>query len=140
MIAMEPRTPQIDRISTPHGSVLVVDDDAAVLNIICLILSRISELRISATCSAFQALEIFESNADGFDLVLTDLRMPEMSGVQLAETIHALRPDIPIIAVSATEFESEGCEAINDRIPKPFSAEALLSAIVRYCPSLANRP
>jgi two-component system cell cycle sensor histidine kinase/response regulator CckA len=135
MINMEPISSESAPVHGPHGTVLVVDDNAAVLNVICQILARVSEVRISATCSPTHALEIFESHADEIDLVFTDLRMPEMSGVQLAESIHALRPNVPIVAVSATESESEGCAAINERIPKPFSAQALLATVDRYCPT-----
>ena len=43
------------------------------------------------------ALERFQSNPDRFDLIITDMTMPQMSGVKLSEKIKTLRPEIPVI-------------------------------------------
>jgi YesN/AraC family two-component response regulator len=47
--------------------------------------------------SSLESLEIFKANPDGFDMVITDMTMPQMTGDQLAKELIAIRPGIPII-------------------------------------------
>ena len=47
--------------------------------------------------SSIEALELFKTRPDAFDLVITDLTMPNMTGDELAEKLMAIRPDIPVI-------------------------------------------
>lgn len=44
-----------------------------------------------------EALELFRSNPDRFDLVITDMTMPQMTGDKLAEDVMTIRPDMPVI-------------------------------------------
>ena len=53
--------------------------------------------RVTARSSSLEALALFQSNPDGFDLVLTDMMMPQMTGTSLAGEIKRLRPDIPVV-------------------------------------------
>jgi two-component system cell cycle sensor histidine kinase/response regulator CckA len=58
---------------------------------------RISDMMPSAPRVPSEALETFKAKPDGFDLVITDMTMPGMTGDQLAAEILQLRPDIPVI-------------------------------------------
>ena len=49
------------------------------------------------TIDALEALKMFETDPDGFDLIITDMSMPHMTGDQLAVKIHSIRPEIPIM-------------------------------------------
>ncbi|HDL98144.1 MAG TPA: response regulator, partial [Desulfobacteraceae bacterium] len=53
--------------------------------------------RVTAKTSSLEALALFRSQPDAFDLVITDQTMPEMTGVQLAGELLGIRPDLPII-------------------------------------------
>ena len=53
--------------------------------------------RVTARNNSPSALELFRSNPYGFDLVITDMTMPDLSGDKLAAQLVAIRPDIPII-------------------------------------------
>ena len=64
---------------------------------------------VTARESSLAALRLFREKPDGFDLVLTDLTMPNMTGDKLAAELLALRPDIPIIIV--TGFSEQMKEA-----------------------------
>jgi YesN/AraC family two-component response regulator len=48
-------------------------------------------------CCSLEALEAFRAEPDAFDLVITDVTMPSMTGIELAKELMAIRPDIPII-------------------------------------------
>jgi CheY-like chemotaxis protein len=56
--------------------------------------------RVVARTSSLESLVLFEQDPDAFDLVITDLTMPHLSGTALAEKMHALRPDLPVILSS----------------------------------------
>ena len=52
---------------------------------------------VTARTSSIEALEAFRNNPDTFDLVITDMTMPNMTGDDLAKELQQIRPDIPII-------------------------------------------
>ena len=82
----------------PRGSenILVVDDEKAMVDVTQSMIERLG-YQVSARTSSIEALEAFRSNPDRYDLVITDYTMPNMTGVELAEKLLDLRPDIPII-------------------------------------------
>jgi CheY-like chemotaxis protein len=55
---------------------------------------------VTARVNSLEALELFQKDPRAFDLVITDLVMPNMSGDQLAQQILAIRPDIPVILIT----------------------------------------
>lgn len=80
-------------------SLLFVDDEAA----LCLTASRMLQrlnYQVTIKTDPRQALELFHSNPEQFDLVITDLSMPSLSGIDLAAAIRKLRPRLPILLVS----------------------------------------
>ncbi len=70
--------------------------------------------------SSADALEAFRSNPASFDLVISDMSMPQMTGIQLAGKIRSIREDIPIII--CTGFS----EKMNDSIMKETGIKGLL--------------
>lgn len=87
-----------------------------------------------------QAVELFSSREpDTFQIILMDIRMPVMNGLEAAKTIRALEREdartIPIIAMTANSFESELKEVkeagMNDLITKPIDLEHLNSALLK---------
>lgn len=74
-----------------------------------------------------------EQDPDGWDLVLTDWSMPQMSGDRLAESVHALRPGLPVILCTGRgdqieQFAALGLAAI---LTKPVFGHKLIEAIDR---------
>ena len=88
-------------------SILLVEDEESVFKLEKLILERLGYQVIGRT-SSIEALEAFKANQDNYDLILTDMNMPNMTGAQLAEKIKAIKPEIPIII----------CTGFSDRINK----------------------
>jgi two-component system, cell cycle sensor histidine kinase and response regulator CckA len=76
--------------------ILFVDDERTVANVMQLMLEKLG-YKVSARTSSIEALEAFRNNPHGFDLVITDMTMPHMTGKDLAKEIMGIRSDIPII-------------------------------------------
>lgn len=79
-----------------HGRILLVDDRTEVAAIYRRVLESFG-YRVDAFTSAKIALKIFTEKPDRFDLVISDVVMPELSGVDLVSSLRKLRPDLPAI-------------------------------------------
>ncbi len=82
----------------PGGSerILLVDDEASIIAMEKQALERLG-YQVTSRISSIEALEAFSANPDNFDLVITDMSMPKMSGDKLANELIRIRPDIPIL-------------------------------------------
>ena len=112
--------------------VLVIDDDASLRFTLEAVLSDAG--LIVETCeSGPVALAAFE--ARGADVVLTDLAMPEMDGLQVLERMRASDPSVPVLMLTAHGSERVAVSAIKagafDYIPKPFDPDELVLAVRR---------
>jgi len=90
--AMEPVAGGTERI-------LLVDDEDQVARMVKQMLDRLG-YQVTGRTSSVEALEVFREAPDQFDIVITDMTMPNMTGVQLAKKLLALKPNIPIIICS----------------------------------------
>lgn len=82
--------------ATGSERILVVDDEPSIARMLEIILKN-SGYTVQTFSSSTKALEIFRADPSAFDLLLTDMTMPELTGDNLALAVHQLRPDIPII-------------------------------------------
>ncbi len=82
----------------PRGNetLLFVDDESMIVDIARTMLESLG-YHISTRTAALEALNLFKQHPDRFDAVITDLTMPKMTGLDLAEKLLEIRPDIPII-------------------------------------------
>ena len=119
-------------IKMGHEHILLVDDDAAVANLEQQILERLG-YQITLRTSSLDAVEVFRSNPDAFDIVITDMTMPNMTGDQLVEEILSIRPDIPIIICTgfSERINEEQAEAIGVKgfLMKPVVKSDLASMV-----------
>uniref|UniRef100_UPI0026174B4B response regulator n=2 Tax=Desulfobacula sp. TaxID=2593537 RepID=UPI0026174B4B len=76
--------------------ILLVDDENAIIAIEKQILERLG-YQVTSRTSSLEALEAFRANPDNFDMVITDLAMPNMPGDKLSAELIKIRPDIPIL-------------------------------------------
>jgi len=85
----------------PMGNehILLVDDEEPIVQMEKTILERLG-YHITSHTGSIEALEVFKAKADTFDLVITDMTMPNMTGDQLAKELLAVKPDIPIIILT----------------------------------------
>jgi response regulator RpfG family c-di-GMP phosphodiesterase len=110
---------------------LVADDDAAVRSVLAEFLS--AEYECEAVGSAEEALRLLESGE--FRLVLSDIAMPGMSGLELIRRVRELAPDTLVIVVSGSQEIESAVDALRagafDYIVKPFDLEHLRFAVRR---------
>jgi CheY-like chemotaxis protein len=116
------------------GSLLIVDDDDAVRAFVCVATRRLGYHVIEAT-NGVDALQKLEQNPGKIGLVLTDINMPMMDGVELVKALKS-HPEKPPIAVMSGRFDpyirnalqSEGITAL---LSKPFSTAALKQTLMK---------
>jgi DNA-binding NtrC family response regulator len=108
--------------------ILVVDDEAPIREMLKKGLSQMGGFAIDVAQNGQEAIEKIEK--DVFDLVLTDLKMPEMDGIELLKTIKGTRPEVMVILMTAFGSIQTAVEAIkigaNDYITKPIDFNELL--------------
>ena len=112
--------------------ILVVDDVRSMCEMLAARLPKLG-FEVTWRTSAHEALDVLA--AEEFDVVVTDLDMREMNGVELCERIVANRPDVPVIVITAFGSLETAVAAIRagayDFITKPFEVKALCLALER---------
>ena len=88
-----------DTLPTGTERILLVDDEEMVADIVKQMVSKLG-YRVDAATDSRAALETFRENPDQYDLVVTDMTMPNLTGKQLAEEMKKIRPLLPIILCS----------------------------------------
>jgi len=91
-----PMVDALEPLPIGKGLVLVVDDEKPIVDMLKEMLECLG-YDVAERYGSYDALEAFRSRADSFDLVITDLTMPHMTGIDLAREILKIRPDTPII-------------------------------------------
>ncbi|MGK5094880.1 response regulator [Deltaproteobacteria bacterium TL4] len=114
--------------------ILIVDDEQHIQNMIKhFLLLKGHEVHIAA--NGQQAWEIFKEKEDGFDLILTDIKMPVMTGVQLLQKIRNKGHDVPIIIMTAYAEMDYTLTALRlgafDFLIKPFPLEELAKSLAK---------
>ncbi len=101
------------KIQTGTERILVVDDEPAILDIYSEMLNFLG-YRTESRTSSLEALSLFTAKPDYFDVVITDMAMPNMTGTELAEKITRVAPGFPIIMSTgySTRIDKEKIEAI----------------------------
>ncbi|HTL66166.1 MAG TPA: PAS domain-containing protein [Lacunisphaera sp.] len=124
-------------IGTDHG-VLVIDDDPLVLNVTAMALQR-PGWTVSAHAHPVAALAEFAKNPRAFAVVLTDLTMPQKSGLDVARDIRRQNPSVPIVVMTGhltSRAQAEGAGIPNLRfIQKPFEIDRLLALVGPQSPA-----
>jgi len=87
------------KLETGHEHILLVDDEATVIKLEQQMLERLG-YQVTSCNSSLEAIEVFHSNPDAFDIIITDMTMPNMTGDQVAKNILSIKPDTPIIIIT----------------------------------------
>lgn len=134
MELIDSRPSSIKTSSHKGGHILFVDDEAAIVKIGKKILERIGYTVETATGS-MEALNLFKSSPDKYRLVITDLTMPQMTGIELAKELIRIRPDIPIILCTGYEKNHSIIKAteagIKALVSKPILSDEIAETIGR---------
>jgi signal transduction histidine kinase len=116
-----------DALQPQHGTVLVVDDDPLVLTSTAAMLEDLGYVTIEAIAGQ-EALERLGQNTQ-VDLVITDYAMPGMTGVQLADELHRLRPRLPVLLMTGHADLQGAASGGLERLAKPLRLETLAKAL-----------
>ena len=89
-------TGTIEKLPKGNERILFVDDDKSMVYVVRYRLERLG-YKVETKTNPIEALELFRANPDQFDLIITDMAMPQMTGDHLVEEILKIRPDTPTI-------------------------------------------
>jgi DNA-binding response OmpR family regulator len=113
-------------------TILVVEDDQSMRSLITLILQRSGNTPVAAE-DGRQAIQLFQAAPAFFDLIVCDWNMPSLSGIDVFRQVHAQKPKLPFVMVTARcDLESVKTaqkSGISFYIVKPFTADALQAKI-----------
>lgn len=87
---------KIQKLPIGNERILLVDDEEVIALLEKQMLERLG-YRVTEKCSSVEALKVFKTNPDAFDLVISDMTMPNITGDQLAREIISVRPEMPVI-------------------------------------------
>lgn len=111
------------------GATILLVDDEEIVRHYCRRALESDGARVVEAGDGATALRLVEEGPADFDLVITDVRMPVIGGLEVAEVLSVFRPGLPVLAISAD------VRGTTDRrlelLPKPFTADQLLAAARR---------
>ena len=124
----ELEAPIKQKLSGGSLRVLVVDDDPAICSLLKM---SLSSFEVMTAENGKEALELLQSQT--VDLVVTDIKMPEMDGFTLLTHLRNLRPELPVVATSGyVEADMVQGYGFTDFLPKPSSPEEIVNLVSKY--------
>jgi len=132
-----PLTPVVElgEIKGGSGQVMLVDDEEQVVQVTGEILKNLGYGVVGKT-SPEEALALFSSSPEEFDLVLTDLTMPGLTGLELSSRIKTIRADIPIVLFTGyselVSREAATAAGIDEYCMKPISMRHLSMLMLKF--------
>lgn len=117
-------------MSSSGRTVLIVDDEQAIRDSLSLLLKN--NFQVSTARDGLEAIEMLDSSRP--DLILLDVMMPKLDGIETLKKIRDMRPGIPVVMLTATNTVKTAVEAMKfgalDYLNKPFDVEALTTLII----------
>ena len=127
-----PEHKKAEDFPTGNEKILLIDDEASILKLVKKRL-EMQGFQVEAKNNPVEALELFRSEPDRFDLIITDMTMPNMTGEKLAKELLNIRPEMPIILCSgySDRINAEKAAAIGIRqyIEKPMNMSGFMISI-----------
>ncbi len=113
--------------------ILVIDDELDMLMLMRMIIEDNTDYEVETTNNPSEALKMVTEN--DYDLVITDLKMPGMDGIELFDEFKEIKSDIPVIMITAYGSLETADEAMKkgvaDFITKPFRKDSILFTMNR---------
>jgi DNA-binding NtrC family response regulator len=131
----------LERIAMPGKSILVIDDDDNLRNTLAAILSR-AGYSVATAGYVCEAIEYLATNC--FDLVLLDLKLPDIQGTDLLSNLRAVYPDLPVMILTGNPALSfaDGAERFGTcgYFLKPVDPAVLLDCVKEVLSEKENLP
>jgi DNA-binding NtrC family response regulator len=122
------------------GSILIIDDDTQVAHA----LQRVLEGSYTVDTVGTAEEGIARAQAENFDVVVTDLQMPGMSGLELLQALHPPKPEVPIILMTGHHTTDTAIEAMKhgayDYLIKPVNPEEFLGLVEKALAASKSKP
>jgi two-component system, cell cycle sensor histidine kinase and response regulator CckA len=122
-------SPEQHTSHTPGGKTILLVEDEDALRALAIRILESSGYTVLAAGLPSEAIELATHHGDGFDLLLTDLVMPEMSGAKLAAQLRNARPDLRVIYTSGYVARPDELPEDAAFISKPYTRTDLLAAV-----------
>jgi excisionase family DNA binding protein len=114
--------------------VLVVDDEASIRDLLSKTLA-LAEYDVDTASDGVTALDRLRERRGAYDLMIADLRMPGMDGLQLIREVKQINANLPVIIITGFSSESTAIEAVNlgvaGYLTKPFRVPQVLAAAAK---------
>ncbi|HET9805329.1 MAG TPA: response regulator [Nitrososphaeraceae archaeon] len=117
-----------------HKSILLVDDERDIVNLFTEVFKS-RNYDVFGFTNPLKALEHYKKNYDQYGMVISDIRMPEMNGLDLVKNLKKIDTNISIILMSAyvnIDYSQLNDITINAFIQKPIQIKELLSTVEKY--------
>jgi DNA-binding NtrC family response regulator len=124
-----------DNNDKPRAKLLIVDDDPDIVQVLKLGLLK-ERFLVNAFINPEEALQSFKSDAESYCLVVSDIRMPGISGIQLARKVKEINPKVKVILMTAFEIKDNEFSKVfpsthvDGFIQKPISIRDLTNKIL----------
>ncbi len=122
------------------GRILFVDDEDMLVSMGCQMLEKMG-YEVFGFNNPTLALKEFTRNPDKYDLVISDFTMPNLTGLDLAKKLNALRPDLPIVILTGhldnTLSDEAALHGVVNVSTKPLSFKSLNSVVIQSIKSLS---
>lgn len=119
----------------PLSKLLVVDDDTDIVQVLKMGLLK-NRFLVDAFTNPEEALQSFKSNAESYSLLLSDMRMPALSGIQLARKVKEINPNVKVVLMTAFEIRDEEfsivfpSSRVDGFLQKPITIRDLINKIL----------
>ncbi len=111
--------------------ILIIDNDPDMAMLLSMLIREMTPYKTEVTNNPLEAIELIRK--DGFSLVITEMKMPVMDGLEILDAVKHIAEDIPVIILSEYGSVESAIEAMHkgafDYITKPFRKEQMLYAI-----------
>lgn len=113
--------------------ILIIDNDPDMVTLLSMLIREKTPYKTEVTNNPLEAIEMVKK--DGFSVVIAEMKMPVLDGLELLEAVKLIDEDIPVIIISSYGTVESAIEAMHkgasDYITKPFRKEQILYAIAK---------
>lgn len=116
-----------------NGRILLVEDDLDLMRLFYDALIT-GGYKVDGFTEPMTAYSQFKNNPDQYDLIITDVRMPQMSGIELIKNINKVNKEVKVLLMSAFEMERGNLKELKleEFLQKPLHLEQLLKTVKKY--------
>jgi len=120
-------------MSNPVQKIMIVDDDIDILTLFSELLT-IEGYRVESFNDSRLALKEFETRNNDYMLIISDIRMPHLSGIDLIKRFARINNEIPVIMMTAFDISEKDIEEINlqEFLTKPINMKKLITIVNRF--------